>query len=186
MHLRNSANLRRWSPFAEMDRLLSVLSPQTTPQVNAHFAEMRRWGDGSAPPTNHDAKPYRTRLARPPTGPPAAKAPQMTHTDSGHADQPVHRKALALGITSPHAAPANVSPKHRRSNRAMPDRFLSIRQVAERLGTTQRFPRRLIEERRIEFKRFGRHVRIAETVLDAYIASCTVQPVLGRNGGGRA
>ena len=54
------------------------------------------------------------------------------------------------------------------------DRYLSIPEVAERLGTTERFPRRLIEERRIEFKRFGRHVRISERVLTEYIDSCTV------------
>jgi excisionase family DNA binding protein len=56
------------------------------------------------------------------------------------------------------------------------ERYLSIPQIAEILGTTERFPRRLIEERRIEFKRFGRHVRIAESVLTAYIESCTVAP----------
>ena len=55
-----------------------------------------------------------------------------------------------------------------------PDRYLSIVEVAERLGTTPRFPRRLVEERRIEFKRFGRHVRISEHVLAEYIDSCTV------------
>lgn len=57
------------------------------------------------------------------------------------------------------------------------DRYLSVSEVAERLGTTERFPRRLIEERRIEFHRFGRHVRIAESVLNAYIESCTVTPI---------
>jgi len=54
------------------------------------------------------------------------------------------------------------------------DRYLSVNEVAERLGTTVRFPRRLIEERRIEFKKFGRHVRISERVLAEYIDSCTV------------
>ena len=63
--------------------------------------------------------------------------------------------------------------------RPAPDRFLSILEVADRLGTSQRFARRLVEERRIEFKRFGRHVRIAESVLLAYIDSCTV-PEIGR------
>ena len=58
----------------------------------------------------------------------------------------------------------------------MAERFLTVRQVADRLGTTERFPRRLIEERRIEFVRLGRHVRIAESVLDAYIVACTVAP----------
>ena len=55
------------------------------------------------------------------------------------------------------------------------DRYLSVNEVAERLGTTVRFPRRLIEERRIEFKRFVRHVRISERVLAEYIDSCTVE-----------
>jgi len=53
------------------------------------------------------------------------------------------------------------------------ERYLSVSQVAAILGTTERFPRRLIEERRIEVAHFGRHVRIAESVLLAYIAECT-------------
>ncbi|MFC5006941.1 excisionase family DNA-binding protein [Dactylosporangium cerinum] len=60
------------------------------------------------------------------------------------------------------------------------DRYLSVAEVAEILGTTERFPRRLIEERRIEYKRFGRHVRIAASVLNAYIESCTVAPARRR------
>ena len=54
------------------------------------------------------------------------------------------------------------------------DRLLSVKQVAEILGTSERFPRRLIEERRIEFVHVGRHVRIAESVLAAFIAARTV------------
>ena len=61
-------------------------------------------------------------------------------------------------------------------NARVADRYLSIPEVAERLGTSQRFPRRLVEERRIEFKRFGRHVRISERVLAEYIDSCSVPP----------
>lgn len=57
------------------------------------------------------------------------------------------------------------------------DRLLTVEEVAERLNTTVRFPRRLIEERRIEFVRIGRHVRIAESVLNAYIAACAVTPI---------
>lgn len=60
------------------------------------------------------------------------------------------------------------------------ERFLTVREVAERLGTTERFPRRLIEERRIQFTRFGRHVRISERVLAEYIEACTV-PSRGRS-----
>jgi excisionase family DNA binding protein len=42
------------------------------------------------------------------------------------------------------------------------DRHLSVAQVAERLGTTERFPRRLAAERRITFVKVGRHVRIPD------------------------
>lgn len=66
------------------------------------------------------------------------------------------------------------------------ERFLSVEEVAERLGTTVRFPRRLIAERRIEFVRIGRHVRIAESVLNAYIKRCTVEPMPTRGRGRRA
>ena len=38
------------------------------------------------------------------------------------------------------------------------DRLLTVALVAELLGTTERFPRRLIAERRIRFVRVGRHV----------------------------
>ncbi|SHM59296.1 excisionase family DNA-binding protein [Streptomyces yunnanensis] len=72
------------------------------------------------------------------------------------------------------------------SSRA-PERYLTIPEVAERLGTTERFPRRLVAERRIAFVKVGRHVRIAESVLAAYIAACTVQPARRfRSGYGQA
>ncbi|MFI0860533.1 MULTISPECIES: excisionase family DNA-binding protein [Streptomyces] len=58
----------------------------------------------------------------------------------------------------------------------MTDRYLSVDQVAEVLGTTPRFPRRLIAERRIAFVKVGRHVRIPESALAAYIEAHTVQP----------
>lgn len=62
----------------------------------------------------------------------------------------------------------------------MPDRLLSVAQVADRLGTTERFPRRLIAERRVMFVRVGRHVRIPESALAAFIEANTVQPVQRR------
>ena len=40
------------------------------------------------------------------------------------------------------------------------EQLLTVAQVAELLGTTERFPRRLITERRIRFVHVGRHVRI--------------------------
>ncbi|RZB18772.1 helix-turn-helix domain-containing protein [Streptomyces sp. F001] len=60
------------------------------------------------------------------------------------------------------------------------DRLLSVQQVAERLGTGVRFPRRLIEERRITFVKVGRHVRIPESAVEAYVTANTVQPIVLR------
>ncbi|NUL04645.1 excisionase family DNA-binding protein [Streptomyces lunaelactis] len=62
----------------------------------------------------------------------------------------------------------------------MNDPLLTVEQAAKRLGTTTRFPRRLIAERRIAFVKVGRHVRIAESVLTAYIDGNTVQPIRRR------
>ena len=61
-------------------------------------------------------------------------------------------------------------------------RLLSVGEVAELLGTTERFPRRLIEERRITFVKVGRHVRIPETAVREFIAANTVEPVAVRRG----
>ena len=49
------------------------------------------------------------------------------------------------------------------------ERLFTVAQAAELLGTTERFPRRLIAERRIEFVKIGRHVRIRESALAAFI-----------------
>ncbi|MEV0441065.1 helix-turn-helix domain-containing protein [Streptomyces spectabilis] len=57
------------------------------------------------------------------------------------------------------------------------DRLLTVQQVAEVLGTTVRFPRRLIEERRITFVKVGRHVRIPERAVEAFVAANTVEPI---------
>lgn len=56
-------------------------------------------------------------------------------------------------------------------------RLFTVEQVAERLGTSVRFPRRLIEERRITFIHVGRNVRIPEAALDAFIAAGLVEPI---------
>jgi excisionase family DNA binding protein len=62
----------------------------------------------------------------------------------------------------------------------MTDRWLSVAEVAHRLGTWEesgeRFPRRLVEERRIPYVKVGRYVRIKESVVEAYIEANTVQP----------
>jgi excisionase family DNA binding protein len=54
-------------------------------------------------------------------------------------------------------------------------RLLTVGEVADRLGTSVRFPRRLIAERRIQYVKVGRHVRIPERVVDEWIAAITVE-----------
>ncbi|MCF3961403.1 excisionase family DNA-binding protein [Streptomyces fuscigenes] len=62
----------------------------------------------------------------------------------------------------------------------MTDRLLTVEQVAGLLGTTVRFPRRLIEERRITFVKVGRHVRIPESAVEAFVMAHTVAPSVRR------
>jgi excisionase family DNA binding protein len=55
------------------------------------------------------------------------------------------------------------------------DTLLSVEQAAERLGTSVRFVRRLVFERRIAYVKLGRHVRIAGRDLDAFIRAGRVE-----------
>ena len=55
------------------------------------------------------------------------------------------------------------------------DTLLSVEQAAERLGTSARFVRRLVFERRIAYVKLGRHVRIAACDLDAFIRAGRVE-----------
>jgi len=48
------------------------------------------------------------------------------------------------------------------------------------LRTSERFPRRLIAERRIRFTRVGRHVRIPESALREFIAAGLVEPITSK------
>ncbi|MFV2175396.1 excisionase family DNA-binding protein [Actinomadura sp. LOL_016] len=57
------------------------------------------------------------------------------------------------------------------------DRLLTYVEAAEVLNTTPRFPRRLVEERRIRFVKVGRFVRIPESALREFIAAGLVEPV---------
>jgi excisionase family DNA binding protein len=57
------------------------------------------------------------------------------------------------------------------------ERYLTVKQAAAKLNTSERFPRRLIAERRITFVRIGRHVRIPESALDVLLADGTVEPI---------
>ena len=57
------------------------------------------------------------------------------------------------------------------------DKLLTVEAAAERLGTSVRFVRRLIAERRIAFVKLGRHVRIAESDIAAFIESGRVPAI---------
>lgn len=57
------------------------------------------------------------------------------------------------------------------------ERLLTVSQAAELLSTSERFPRRLIAERRIRFVRVGRYVRIPESALREFIAAGVVEPL---------
>ena len=57
------------------------------------------------------------------------------------------------------------------------DRLLTVEAAADRLSTSVRFIRRLIAERRIEFVKVGRHVRISEAALAAFIDAGRVEPM---------
>src|SRR6266545_1346906 len=55
------------------------------------------------------------------------------------------------------------------------DQLLSPQEAADRLGTSLRFVRRLVFERRIPFTKVGRHVRIAASDVDAFIAAGRIE-----------
>ncbi|MFI7690597.1 helix-turn-helix domain-containing protein [Nonomuraea sp. NPDC049655] len=57
------------------------------------------------------------------------------------------------------------------------DKLLNVEEAAELLNTSPRFVRRLIAERRIEFVKLGRPVRIRESALIAYVIAGTVEPM---------
>ena len=60
-------------------------------------------------------------------------------------------------------------------------RLLTVEAAAELMSTSPRFVRRLIAERRIEFVKLGRHVRISESALNDFIKSGVVKPMTPRN-----
>ena len=54
------------------------------------------------------------------------------------------------------------------------DDLLTVAEVAQRLNTSVRFVRRLIEERRIAFHKLGRHVRVDAGDLSDFIAASRI------------
>lgn len=57
----------------------------------------------------------------------------------------------------------------------MTDSLLTPDEAAARLGTSIRFVRRLVAERRIPFIHIGRHVRFLSTDLENFIAAGRVE-----------
>lgn len=57
------------------------------------------------------------------------------------------------------------------------ERLLTVEAAAERMSTSVRFVRRLIAERRIAFVKLGRHVRISEADIAAFIDAGRVDPL---------
>lgn len=66
------------------------------------------------------------------------------------------------------------------------EKLLTVDEAADALNTTPRFVRRLISERRIPFHHIGRHVRIAEADVKAFIDAGRVDPPAVTWHGGRA
>jgi excisionase family DNA binding protein len=57
---------------------------------------------------------------------------------------------------------------------------VTIEEAGEALGTSARFPRRLVAERRIRFVKIGKHVRIPASALEEFVAAGTVEVVVRR------
>ena len=53
--------------------------------------------------------------------------------------------------------------------------MLGVGDLAVRLGTTERFVRRLVCERRIPFHKIGKYVRFDQDDVDAWIATSRVE-----------
>lgn len=54
--------------------------------------------------------------------------------------------------------------------------LLDIDALADLLGVSERFVRRLVEERRIPFLKIGRHVRFDRAEVESWIQSSRVEP----------
>ncbi|MEG8181769.1 helix-turn-helix domain-containing protein [Nocardia terpenica] len=64
-------------------------------------------------------------------------------------------------------------------------KYLDVPRAAEYLGTTERFMRRLVAERRIVFYKVGRYVRFSVDDLEAFAQAGRVEPILVTWSGGQ-
>jgi excisionase family DNA binding protein len=85
------------------------------------------------------------------------------------------RRRIAREELTTTTASAAASPSAEKGRPPELDTLLSVEQAAERLGTSERFVRRLIAERRITYVKLGRHVRIAEHDLISLVATGRVE-----------
>jgi excisionase family DNA binding protein len=86
---------------------------------------------------------------------------------------------MAVGLWTVLRQPPSSRPNRRHDGRGKGmERLLSVDEVARVLGTSYRFPRRLIAERRIRFVRVGRHVRKPVSALEEFVLEGTVNPVV--------
>lgn len=60
----------------------------------------------------------------------------------------------------------------------MVERLFTIEEAADALGTSTRFPRRLVAQRRIRFVKVGKFVRIPESAIDEFVHEGTVDVVV--------
>ena len=56
-------------------------------------------------------------------------------------------------------------------------RLLGVPDVAERLGTSERFVRRLVSERRVPFHKVGKFVRFDPEDIEIWLADHRVEPI---------
>jgi len=80
---------------------------------------------------------------------------------------------MSLGDLDPRRHPSD---QDRDSDDAA-ERYLTVRETADRMNTSERFVRRLVAERRIAFHKVGAHVRIAVADISAFLQAGRVEPI---------
>jgi excisionase family DNA binding protein len=69
-----------------------------------------------------------------------------------------------------------IEPRNREERRH-PERLLTAAEFGEATNTSERFARRLIDEKRIRFVKLGKFVRIPESAVAEFISAGTVEAV---------
>lgn len=77
------------------------------------------------------------------------------------------------------AVPAPATP-------GLEEEYLDVPGLAKLLKTSERFPRRLVAERRIRYLKAGTHVRFPLSAVAEYLAANTIEPIQPRRRARRA